>query len=63
MLIGDLRTDESHGVASFLANLRWEGRSQDRKTVQFTVEESDAWRVSLSPDAYGIPGRGGHARP
>lgn len=56
MLIEDLRTQDGDGVASFLATVDWEDRSRDSITAYFAVDESDAWRVSLNPDAFRIPG-------
>ena len=56
MLIEDLRSEDGDGIATFRATVDWENRSRDSMSVYFVVDESDAWRVSLNPDAFRIPG-------
>lgn len=56
MLIKAFRTQDGDGVASFLATVDWEDRTRDSINAYFAVDESDAWRVSLNPDAFRIPG-------
>ena len=56
MLIENLRSEDGDGIATFLATVDWENRSRDPMSAYFAVDESDAWRVSLNPDAFRIPG-------
>ena len=56
MLIDELSADESDGVANLVATVHWEDRSRDPMNAWYAVDKADAWRVSLNPDAFRIPG-------
>lgn len=55
MLIEDLRVESSPGVRSFVAKTFWENRKKPAFDIRYAVEERDAWRASINPDAFRIP--------
>lgn len=55
MLVQDLRTEHGGGVTRFVGTVHWEDQQRDPFDVFFALDEREAERVTLEPDAFRIP--------
>ena len=55
MRVEDFRSSTRDGVATSMATVHWEDRQREPVDVFYSVDEEDAWRVSLNHDAFRIP--------